>query len=271
MLRLSTDRRAGSPALPSTPRNTNRSMIAANAPEDAQKRGRFSTVSRDTSWLPRRMSRHRVPLAMSITASRQTRSGTGGRPPRAPRLGGNSAGSIGPSTSRSANGRCRNRAAITNRPNRKPTPGGTARYQLSEWGLSRGDFWQGSQSVGTHWHYPTLAVPWRQAFVPTLFAMRGKQPVRVLPPWDALMVNDALSLSIGALVAEDTADYRWNPATHLLADWRERFDYALVLNADMPDGAGPVRPVPGLELVADEGFARLYRIHRLAPEDRGRE
>ncbi len=49
---------------------------------------------------------------------------------------------------------------------------------------------------------------------------------------------------------------------HHLAHWRERFDYVLVLNADMPDGAGPARPVPGLELVADEGFAQLLRIQK---------
>ena len=34
--------------------------------------------------------------------------------------------------------------------------------------------------------YPALAVPWRHAFVPVLFAEMGKQPIRVRPPWDAL-------------------------------------------------------------------------------------
>jgi hypothetical protein len=109
-------------------------------------------------------------------------------------------------------------------------------------------------------------VPWRRAFVPTLFAMRGKQPIRVLPPWDALMVPDGFPLSIGALHTEDPANYRpwWRPYARHLAHWRERFDHVLVPNADMPDGGGPARPVPGLELVADEGSARLYRIHRPA-------
>jgi hypothetical protein len=105
--------------------------------------------------------------------------------------------------------------------------------------------------------------------VPTLFAMRGKQPIRVVPPWDGLMVPDGFPLSIGALGTEDPANYqpRWGDHAHHLARWRERFDYVLVLNADMPDGAsGPERPVPGLELVADEGFAQLHRVHR--PGDR---
>ncbi len=130
--------------------------------------------------------------------------------------------------------------------------------------FSRGDFWRGSHSSGTHWHYPTLAVPWSRAFVPTLFAMRGKQPIRVLPPWNELMVSDGIPLSIGALLAEDPTTYQdwWGPYAHHLAHWRERFDYVLVLNADLPDGAGPARPVPELELVADEGFAQLHRIRR---------
>ena len=54
-------------------------------------------------------------------------------------------------------------------------------------------------------------------------------------------------------------------ATYLRA-WRERFDYALVVNADLPDDLGPFVPPPELELVADEGFAQLYRIRRPAPQ-----
>lgn len=118
---------------------------------------------------------------------------------------------------------------------------------------------------GTYWHYPVLAVPWRHAFVPTLFAMKGKQPVRVLPPWDAIAVPDGAPVSMRALLAGDPNRYgpTWDgrPVRHL-ARWRERFDYVLVLNADMPDGTGPARPVPGLELVADGGFAQLHRVVR---------
>ncbi len=122
------------------------------------------------------------------------------------------------------------------------------------------------RGLGTYWHLPLLGVPQRQAFVPTLFATRGKQPIRVLPPWDGLAVDDGAPVSISALLEERPELYRnqWRdrqPAHHL-ARWRERFDYVLVLNADMPDGEGPARPVPGLDLVADEGFARLFRIAR---------
>ncbi len=46
--------------------------------------------------------------------------------------------------------------------------------------------------------------------------------------------------------------------------WRERFDYVLLLNADTADKYGSVPLPPELEPVADEGFARLYRIRRAA-------
>ena len=39
-------------------------------------------------------------------------------------------------------------------------------------------------------HYPALAVPWRSAFVPTLFTARGKQPLRVLAPWNSMSVPE---------------------------------------------------------------------------------
>jgi hypothetical protein len=125
------------------------------------------------------------------------------------------------------------------------------------------------RGYGTYWHLPVLAVPWRRAFVPTLFAARGKQPIRVLPPWDAIAVDDGGPVSRGALFPGDGARLRPDAPTgpvHHLARWRERFDYVLVVNADLPDGTGPAGPVPGLDLVADEGFAQLHRIRRA--EDR---
>jgi hypothetical protein len=65
-------------------------------------------------------------------------------------------------------------------------------------------------------------------------------PHALLDPWAASLPRDAAPVRL----------------------WHERFDYVLVLNADLPDASGPLPPVPGLEPVADEGFARLYRVHR---------
>jgi hypothetical protein len=114
-------------------------------------------------------------------------------------------------------------------------------------------------------HLPTLAVPWRHAFVPTLFAIRGQQPVQVLPPWNQIAdPTGGFLASVHALdmpevyaASLDTAPY--------LKFWRERFDYALVLNADVPDEHGPFVPVKGMRLVSDDGFAQLYQISRPVP------
>ena len=48
-----------------------------------------------------------------------------------------------------------------------------------------------------------------------------------------------------------------------LKDWRAKFDYVLLLNADLPARQGfDADALVHLELVADRGFARLYRIIR---------
>lgn len=109
----------------------------------------------------------------------------------------------------------------------------------------------------TFWHYPALAVTDRQAFIPNLFAAAGKQPIRVKPPFDQISVSEGPLPSIDVLTDRaKAAPFRY------LADWKRRFDYVLVLNADTPHESG-LRPLPPeLELIADEGFATLYRIRK---------
>lgn len=108
-------------------------------------------------------------------------------------------------------------------------------------------------------HLPALAVPWAGAFVPTLFAARGKQPLQVLPPWSALSEPEGGMLA-GLHVLDDpallAASLRYDG---FLDRWRQ-FDYVLVVNADVPDLGGPFRLPAALQLVRDEGFAVLYRI-----------
>ncbi len=116
----------------------------------------------------------------------------------------------------------------------------------------------------SHRHMHTLALPWRLAFVPTLFTARGKQPLEVLPPWNTIVEPDGgTPPSVNALTDPAILARFLGRAPYARA-WRERFDYALVLNADMPDDNGPFTPPDGVELVADEGFAQLYRINRAA-------
>jgi hypothetical protein len=110
-------------------------------------------------------------------------------------------------------------------------------------------------------HLAALAVPWRHAFVPLLFAARGKQPLEVLPPWTQISEPDGGILTSVHVLDDPDLLARAVPLVHYVAAWRERFDYALVLNADIPDDYGVFTPPAGVELLRDEGFAQLYRIH----------
>lgn len=109
------------------------------------------------------------------------------------------------------------------------------------------------------WHLPVLAIMWRQAFVPTLFTARGKQPVYVRPPYDKIAVPEGPVPSVHVLV-DPTRDHP--EATPYVEGWRDKFDFVLVVNADLPDDHGPFQPPPDLEKVADRGFAQVYRIRR---------
>ncbi|MBR0665015.1 hypothetical protein GXW71_11690 [Roseomonas hellenica] len=104
-------------------------------------------------------------------------------------------------------------------------------------------------------HYPLLAVPLRQAFVPTLFSAEGKQPLRVLSPWHALSVPDGVLPEPHHLQIAATPLLR--RAFPYLSAWRRDFDHLLLVDAE-----GQPAPAEGLELLSDEGFARLYRIPR---------
>lgn len=112
-------------------------------------------------------------------------------------------------------------------------------------------------------HLAAYAVPERQAYVPTLFSSPGKVPLRVRPPWNEVSVFEGGPVPLPFLT-EFPDDPWWNYMVGYGRHWRDRFDYVLLLNADLPPAPGEEIP-PELELVADEGFARLYRIRRAAP------
>ena len=108
-------------------------------------------------------------------------------------------------------------------------------------------------------HLGALAVPWQKDFVPTLFSARGKQPIIVLPPWDEVAEPNGSQLAdIHAL--DDSGEDRGLRLAPYVAFWRSRFDYVLVLNADMPDRFGLFVPPEGLALVRNAGFAQLFRV-----------
>ena len=113
----------------------------------------------------------------------------------------------------------------------------------------------------TYIHYPALAIPWRRAFIPTLFGEIGKQPIKFRAPYDQIAdPRGGTLLSVNALrrpkLIPATAEFNY------VKQWRTRFDYVLVLNADIPDQYGPSDPPPGLQLVKDGGFAQLLRVQK---------
>jgi hypothetical protein len=101
-------------------------------------------------------------------------------------------------------------------------------------------------------HYASLVVMWRQVFIPTLFTVPGQQPLAVTPPY-----RDKAVFSSGIPFIEDIETPTTQSYDPYLVGWRWRFDYVLLLNADL---GRP--PLPGTEIVADNGFARLYRVLR---------
>lgn len=108
-------------------------------------------------------------------------------------------------------------------------------------------------------HYPALAILERQAFMPYLFTGAGKQPLRVKEPWKDISVPEGMPVPVHMLNDEiyEVAPY--------MRDWNNRFDYILVMNADMPNPGGPMPAVPNVHLIADQGFAQLYKIDHARP------
>jgi hypothetical protein len=110
----------------------------------------------------------------------------------------------------------------------------------------------------THWSFSVLAIMWRHVFVPNLFRAVGKQPLAVLPPWNEISLPED-----GLLPAHALIDPRQTPVH--FANWRERYDYVLLLNADAGRTV-ELAQLPELVLERDVGFARLYRVMRRSNE-----
>lgn len=110
-------------------------------------------------------------------------------------------------------------------------------------------------------HLPTLAVPYAHAFVPTIFTAAGKQPLTVLPPWKDIAVPEGNLFSVGLLNCPAELQVFSSIAPYL-ANWRRRFDFVLVVNADKHDQYGGDIVPAGLRLAADTRFAKLYAIDK---------
>ncbi|MGU9981285.1 hypothetical protein ACJ4V0_14705 [Phreatobacter sp. HK31-P] len=108
-------------------------------------------------------------------------------------------------------------------------------------------------------HLGATVVMSRLGFVPTIFTAAGKQPLEILPPWKDISVPEGGTPRVDDLDNPRMAEPDEYP---YLRNWRARFDYVLLINADLPNAGMHAGEVPGLSLVSDKGFARLYRIDR---------
>jgi hypothetical protein len=117
----------------------------------------------------------------------------------------------------------------------------------------------------TEEHLGSLVVLERRAFIPLIFAIRGQQPLRVRPPYDRLSVPaggvpvDYQALPRGTWSRDELRNAPYLP------EWRQSFDYVLVLLADAAPGLKGFLPEL-LDPVAAHGMAALFRVRPGAAE-----
>ncbi len=117
-----------------------------------------------------------------------------------------------------------------------------------------------SDGTRTDLHVAALLLIERHAFWPFLFAEPSQQPIRLLPPFDALAAAtrnapNARQLNGRAPAAEDAAVFP------LGADWACCYDNVLLLHA----GALPGFTDPRLTLLRSTDYAALYGVRETGP------
>lgn len=113
-------------------------------------------------------------------------------------------------------------------------------------------------------HYPmhhagTLAVHFRDAFVPTLFTYPGKQPIRPRPDVEPITLLEGGPIPMTLLEGYARGDVP-EPRLAYVKSWTRDFDHLLLLRP------GDVDPMPDrLERVASSRRFTLFRLRKGAP------
>jgi hypothetical protein len=110
-------------------------------------------------------------------------------------------------------------------------------------------------------HLAVLAVPQSKSFAPNLFTAKGKQPVVVSSAYSDADIAEGNLIPPSYLMCPAVGNFMAQ-AVHYLLNWRSRFDYVLLLNADLPDRYSGFDEPPGLDVVQKTRFAVLYRIDK---------
>lgn len=134
-------------------------------------------------------------------------------------------------------------------------------------GLMRRWIEPGKYVHGPHYtrrHLPALLVPLAHAYIPTLFSIRGQQPLRIAPAFQHLSSPSSAIPTIDELQSHQNQDN----ADPYLAHWECDFDYLLVLEQDQL-GRRPENFV-GADLVKVTASERLYRLQHCHSKTSGR-
>jgi hypothetical protein len=112
----------------------------------------------------------------------------------------------------------------------------------------------------TYWHLASFVLLDRHAFWPNIFAEESQQPIAIKEPYRELEAVRSpplnyTDLSMSEVPEEELAHFPY------LRDWKEKFDYVLVLNAEGAPGLDHFLPNQ-LQLVNRQGIAALFRIRK---------
>lgn len=116
-------------------------------------------------------------------------------------------------------------------------------------------------NYNTFRHLATLAVPQSKDFVPTMFTSEGQQPLAVTKAYEDIDIPQGGLVPWAFLACPKIEGVATSVAPYL-KHWRQRFDYILQLNADLPGRFGEAVLPDGIQLVASTRFAKLYHIDR---------
>jgi hypothetical protein len=112
----------------------------------------------------------------------------------------------------------------------------------------------------TYWHLASFVLLDRHAFWPNIFAEESQQPIAINEPYRELEAVRSpplnyTDLSMSHVPEEELAHFPY------LTDWKEKFDYVLVLNAEGAPELDHFLPNQ-LQLVNRQGIAALFRIRK---------
>jgi hypothetical protein len=114
--------------------------------------------------------------------------------------------------------------------------------------------------AATYWHLASFVLLDRHAFWPNIFAEESQQPISITQPYRELEAVRSPPLNYLDLTVSHVPQAELEHFPYL-ADWKEKFDYVLVLNAEGAPNLDHFLPNQ-LQLVDRQGIAALFRVRK---------